>query len=939
MNLHTSRIIRALLWLALPVFAFAQAAPTTNADPKDAKKIPIEEAKPSDAAPDAVKLDQFEVTGTRLRTLGDEAAAVPVFSIPQVELERRGVSRLADVRWAIPQLGGTVGFNDNLTNGGTSRAQQVGTSFNMRGLGGNSTLVLVDGRRIPHTGQEAPGGAGGREDFSVDGIPVSAIERIDILPQGAGAIYGSEAIAGVVNIVLKKNYTGTELRVTYDNTFKTDVGQTTVTLTSGYRSGKLSAFLSASWENQNGLASRDRWWTATGDARAFGSTSNSFTFNATAGAGSFSTAFYPANAAGANLPGLSTHVVLIPTGSNGTTATNAGSAPVAMANIPLYDSAAYAMSVDPAKRQSYLFRAAYQIAPKIELYGDARWSEFENDYTGAPVSLITQLPASAPGNPFGVPVYLSKVFYDLPRPHSISTQQNMGATLGARGDLLADWRYDVSAAWTRNIVADDALTGSGFNFGLLSAALAGPNAPLLAYDSLNGKNPNGAGVLEALMPAADHKDTTDVTQYLVTADGTIWSGWAGDIRTAVGAEAGEEKVKFWREPSPATPTYVLTKPFARKHTAAFAEIGIPLLSERQKIPLVYRVEIGGAVRATDYSDVGSVTTPTYRALFQPVKWLTFRASRAEGYKPVRLYDLQAPITQFTSNISATTTTTDPLRGGQRVPAGAYLYRSGGNPALNPEESVSRNAGVVLDVPGKLLKGLSFSADYYEIDYNNRSGSTGLQVLLNYFPERVFRLPLTPADQALGYTGGALPMSNTGQLAWDASNINLSTVTTKGWDYRASYSHAFDFGEILVTAAYTRPELIVTQSTPAAAPDSRFGHQPNKFSGSVFWARGPWDAGVSVNYQSRYFIGGVTNFASSYPSYLEWNPQVSYNFGRDARFGADAPTWWGRWLAGSKLTVTVINALNEEPTLSDAANFRFAGDPRLRRYILSFAKKF
>lgn len=939
MNPETSRFARAALLFVLPVFALAQTMPQPGIEKEPTKKVPVEAVKPTDSEAEAVKLEQFEVTGTRLRTLGDEATAVPVFTLPQIELERRGVSRLADIRWAIPQLGGAVGFNDNLQNGGTSRAQQVGTSFNMRGLGGNSTLVLVDGRRIPHTGQEAPGGAGGREDFSVDGIPVSAIERIDILPQGAGAIYGSEAIAGVVNIVLKKNYTGAELRVTYDNTFKTDVGQTTVALTAGYRSGKLSTFFSASWENQNGLASRDRWWMATNDARAFGSTSTSFTFNTTAGAGSFSTAFYPANAPGTNLPGLSTHVVLIPMGSNGTTATNAGSTPVAIANIPLYDNAAYAMSIDPAKRQSYLFRASYELAPQIELYGDARWSEFENDYTGAPISLITQLPATAPGNPFGVPVYLSKVFYDLPRPRSISTQQNMGGSLGVRGHLFADWRYDVSASWTRNIVADDALTGPGFNFGLLNAALAGPNAPLLAYDSLNGKNPNAAGVLEALTPAADHKDTTDVAQYLVTADGTVWSGWAGDIRTAVGAEAGEEKVKFWREPSPATPTYVLTKPFSRKHTAAFAEVGIPLLSDRQKIPFVYRVEIGGAIRATDYSDAGAVTTPTYRVLFQPAKWLTFRASRAEGFKPVRLYDLQAPITQFTSNISATTTTTDPLRGNQRVPAGAYLYRSGGNPALNPEESVSRNAGLVFDVPGQLLKGLSFSADYYEIDYNNRSGSTGLQVLLNYFPERVFRLPLTAADQALGYTGGALPMSSSGQLAWDASNINLSTVTTKGWDYRASYSHTFDFGEILITAAYTRPELIVTQSTPAAAPDSRFGHQPDKFSGSVFWGKGPWDAGVSVNYQARYFISGVTSFNSSYPSYLEWNPQVSYNFGRDSRFGTDASTWWGRWLAGSKLTVTVINALNEEPSRADAANFRFAGDPRLRRYILTLAKKF
>ena len=921
----------ALFWLETPLHSQTAPEPPASLDK-------IERLPEKDEVEAPTKLAALEVTGSRIRTLGTEATSIPVFTIPQIELERRGVSRLADIRWAIPQLGGAVGFNDNLSNGGTSRAQQVGTSFNLRGLGGNSTLVLVDGRRIPHTGQEAPGGAGGREDFSVDGIPISAIERIDILPQGAGAIYGSEAIAGVVNIILKKNYTGAELRMTYDNAFDSDVGQTTVALTAGYRSGKLSTFLSASWENQNGMASRDRWWTATNDGRAFGSTSTSFTSSPTAGAGSLSTAFFPANSTGALLPGQTSHVVLIPTGSNGSTATNAGSAPVTMAQVPLYDSAAYSMSIDPAKRQSYLFRASYQLTPKLEIYGDTRWSEFENDFTGTPVALNRQLPVGAPGNPFAVPVYLNKVFYDLPRPRTISTQQNSGFTLGARGDLFSDWRYDVSASWSRNVVADDALTGSSFNFGLTTAALTGANPVILAYDSLNGTNPNGAGALEALMPFADHKDTTDVYQYVVTADGTIWSGWAGDIRAAIGAEAGEEKVKFWREPSPATPTYVLTKPFSREHTAVFAEVGIPLLSDRQNLPLIYRIEVGGAVRATDYTDAGSVITPTFRVLYQPAKWLTLRASRAEGFKPVRLYDLQAPVTQFTSNITAARNIRDPLRGNELV-TGSYLNRSGGNPTLNPEESVSRNAGVIFDVPGRLFKGLSFSADYYEIEYTERSGSAGLQDLLNYFPERVFRLPLTPADQALGYTGGALPQSNSGQLAWDGSNINLAGVWTKGWDFRASFSRSFGFGELLVTAAYSKPKLIVTQSTPSATPNSTFGHQPDKFSGSVFWARGPWDLGVSVNYQSRYFISGVTNPNSSYPSYIEWNPQASFDFGKDSRFGGEASTWWGRWFADSKLTVTVINAFNREPTLADAANFRFAGDPRLRRYIVSLSKKF
>jgi len=931
MTSHPHRYLFAGL-LLISGWLHAQTAPAPSAPQNpsatetDARKqIPVEATEKAD---EPVKLEAVEVTGTRIRTLGDEAAAIPVFTLPQIELERRGVTRLADIRLAIPQLGGAVGFNDNLQNSGTSRAQTVGTSFNMRGLGGNSTLVLIDGRRIPHTGQEAPGGAGGREDFSVDGIPISAIERIDILPEGAGAIYGSEAIAGVVNIVLKKNYTGAELRVTYDNTFDTDVAQTTVSLTAGYRAGKLSTFLTASFEEQNSLALRDRWWTATYDNRKFGSTSNSFLFNVTGGAGSLASGFNPANSAGANLPGLTTHVVLLPAGSNGTTAANGAYTPTNAACVPVYDAAPYTMGIDPASRQSFMLRADYQLRPRIQIYGDVRWSQFENNYTGSPITLQTTLPAGYPGNPFSSSAVLAKVFYDLPLPRIDSFQKNMGGSAGVRGDFLDTWRYDVSASWSRNIVSDDAISASSFNFSLLNAAIASATKPILAYDSSTTKNPNAPGVLEALLPAADHEDTTDVYQYLASVDGTVWSGWAGDMRAAMGVEFGEEKVKFWREASIATPTFVLTKPFSRELKAAFAEVSIPLLSHKQGIPLVHLFEVGGAIRATEYSDAGGVTTSTYRGLYQPVKWLTLRASRAEGFKPVRLYDLQAPINNFTTTYTSSRNIRDPLRGNELV-LGTFTYQSGGNPSLKSEESVSKNGGVVIDVPGRWFKGLSFSADYYEIDYRDRSGSTGLQDLMNFFPERVTRAAPTPADTAAGYAGLV--------TTWDARNVNLSWVKTKGWDYRAIYSRTFGFGDLTVTAAYTDPNVILSQTTPSSTPSSAFGHQPSKLSGSVFLGRGPWDFGVVVNSQNRYYINGLTSAA--YPEYIEYNPQVSYDFRRDARFAPEAPEWWARYLAGSKVTVTIINALNEEPSRADAANSRFTGDPRLRRYIISFAKKF
>ena len=153
----------------------------------------------------------------------------------------------------------------------------------------------------------------------------------------------------------------------------------------------------------------------------------------------------------------------------------------------------------------------------------------------------------------------------------------------------------------------------------------------------------------------------------------------------------------------------------------------------------------------------------------------------------------------------------------------------------------------------------------------------------------------------------------------------------------TYNRTFNFGDIAFSAALSDPNVTVTKATPAAAPNSAFGHQPKRSSASLFWGQGAWDAGVAVNYQARYFINGLT--AASFPSHIEWNPQASYNFARDSRFSAGAPEWWARTLSGSKLSVTIINLFNRDPERGEAASGRIVMDPRLRRYIVSFSKKF
>lgn len=846
----------------------------------------------------------MEVTGSRLRSLVGEQPAVPVLSINNEELVRRGVTRLADVRWAIPQLGVSQGFNDNLVNGGPSRAQMSSTTFDLRGLGGNSTLVLVNGRRIPHSGQAFPGGAGGREDFNVDGLPISAIERIDVLPQGAGAIYGADAIAGVVNLVLKKNYSGGEIDFTYDDTFSTDVANFTTSLTAGFTQDKLTTFFTVSRSTQNALGARDRYFTANAAPSVYSPLEGA----------TLSMERYPATAT-SPVPGFGTPVVALPAGTTGTDYTTGDLTDGS--DMPLYRTSDYSQLINESDTTSVSGRINYRVNNLFEPYAEVRWSRMSFDYVGTPLTFLNQLPVGYIGNPFDVPVYLSKTFYDI-RPQVESSQENSAIVLGTRGNLPAGWTYDLSYTWTRNQVWDNAIN-NGFNYAALTAALAetDPSRQInFAYDSATMENPNGQSLID-LLSTTLHEDTSDLYSALFSASGPIWEGWAGDVQLAVGGESQREEVEFFLSPAL---SYALQDPFTRTINAAFAEVAVPLLGEAQDLPLVHRLEVRGAIRHEDFSDIGGHASPSVSVLFQPVEWMTLRANRSEGFKAPKLYDLLSPYYDTTTNILERYGYYDPYRGNEAV-FGTYDLSTGGQPGLQPETSVSYNAGIVIDVPG--IEGLSLSADWWETEFDDRVGSASYQVLFEYFPERITRGPRLATDPAdwLGPITGI-----------DSSSINLSWVRATGMDFSMTYHRMTGWGEFLAHATYTKQDPQEQQATPGSSLSYRYF--PERLSGSLAWIKGPWEAGVSVNYQGTYTPYGPTNTTWIYPSLIEWNPRVAYQFGRDPSAG-----FFSSLLSDTKLSLTVINALNNKPGPAALASNRYVNDPRLSRYVLSLNKKF
>ncbi len=850
-----------------------------------------------------VEMEDYTVTGSRIRSLQGQATANPVFTWTAEDFERSGVASLGEFRAMIPQLGVTSGVGGTgLTGGTTSYASQSRVDFNLRGIGSDTTLVLVNGRRMARSGQ-----ATGTDAFNPDGIPLAMIDRIEVLTAGSSALYGADAVSGVVNIILKKHFVGSEVTLTYDNTFETDLAVKSVNVSTGYRSGRFSLTASASCRENNEQKLADRWFTRTENR---GTWASSTLDQAPGGAGSLT-------ARTGVLPGIGARSVAIPVGANGqnlTVASYQAAGPIA----PRFDIAPFFSAINPSERRNALVQLAYDWKPTARFFLDANWSEAVTEFADRPIRVLNLLlPAGYAGNPFGVPVQLSKVFLDLPRSHRVSTTRNSSVVFGARGDLSANWNYEAAASFASSMLSDyyrDNI-GSSFNSVLLNAAINNPDPtrrPILIYDSSTGTNPNPPGLLESLTRTDPRRDETRSSHYTAHVSGPVFTLPTGDVFVAIGTEYRADEVTF------VSNTPLLSTAPERTVTSAFAELQVPLVSAAQNLPWLEQLEFNLAGRIDDHNDFGQATTPRVSFLARPVKWITFRASRGEGFKAPSLAALYAPLSEFEQNFGPFTTLFDPLR--NEFVQGVVTTVSGGNPDLRAEQSVTWNWGVAVDVA--FIPGLSFTVDHYDIDYRDRAEDLQFtpQLLVDSYPERVTRGP------AVGGVPGPI-------IGLDLRSINTARSRTSGFDYQLSYHRRTPWGRFAFRGQMSDPQRYDYRAA-ASDPWAPLNF-PRRISGTVSLGRGPVDLAMAGTYQSEYRISPSQTYTA--PSRVEWTPTVSYDFDRATWVEAKTIR---RVFKGMKLTVSVPNVFNHQPSPEDAArSFVIVQDPRLRRYVLTLRKQF
>jgi iron complex outermembrane receptor protein len=841
-----------------------------------------------------VQLDEVVVVGSYIRGL-DRPVGAEVLTFDRDDIDKTGFATTQEVLRTLPQVFGG-GVSDDTTTAGLTRDVSTninrGNAINLRGLGSTSTLVLLNGRRI------APGGFEG-VFTDVTNIPLSAVERIEVLPDGASALYGSDAVGGVVNFKLRKDYSGAETQgrigsVTDGDSKEYQVGQI---VGKGWDSGNV--LLSLEYYNHDRLRSTDRDETNS-DLRAQGG--NNFNY----------TSCNP----GTITSGGTTYA--IPANQNGTALT-AGSFTAATSN--LCNRNADTDLLPDSSRKSGLLTVQQEIGDRVKLYADALYTERDVDFNITSVGPVTVTSANAfYVNPMGgtAPETVAYNFTKDFGPTNLDGKvTNSTFTLGGNVAVGGDWQ--IGTYVTRSKQSEDRSQLLINQSTVFNNALLDSNRATAFNPFGDGSNTNPA-TLQAIRNAAPLQTrAVDLELRLASlrADGPVFSLPAGDVKVAVGGEYREDSLDSALN-SVSSGTFAPTttvQNLDRNVTAGYMELFVPIVSEQNSFTGVQRLELTGAGRHEDYSDFGGSTVPRAGITWWPVKSFSVKGTWSKSYRAPSLVDLNDG-----GNGSQLLTVNDPTVNANR----SVLFYGTKNSQLQEETADIWTAGVQfapLSVPR-----LSVGATYFDIDFNNRIDTFpgGATAVLNN-PQAAFavnrnftadqRAAVCAANPFLG-TGNCLTSAIVAIV--DGRLNNTSQVKTNGVDLLGTYGldtgvGSFDFG---ANATYLFKYSRRPTSTSALVDLVDTAGNPPNLRGrvSLAWRRGSFGSTLFVNYTDDY----KDNISINPPnrkidSWTTLDLNLSYSFER-----LSSPA-----LKGTQVFLSAQNLLDEDaPFYNNAAGIGY-----------------
>jgi iron complex outermembrane receptor protein len=781
-----------------------------------------------------------------------------------------------------------------------------GTQFaDLRGLGFDTTLVLINGRRTIATASALSANA-----FDLNSIPLGAVERIEIVSDSTSAIYGADAIGGVVNIVLRENIPEPRLDIDYGAADGGAVERHAAFGASGSY-GRARGSIVLDYFDRSPLLGRERERWNNQDFTRFGGRDWR---SPTASPGNVS------SATGGNLPELSSSFAAMPPATPGATLTPADFLSTDgqrnLESLSRYQSVA-----DAGTRKAVAANGEYELARQLTAYAEFLYVDREILAQFEPPTLSSALVSSTnPYNPFGTDVLVDLLLTDLgPQTHTRRAEMTRSAG-GIRGRIRG-WDWEVSLQTSQ----DDATTlRTGDLDPIRVAAALTASDPDDALNPFGDSGANSPALLTSLLaPLQRSRLRTEAIQSVASVRGPLAFLPAGALELATGAEWRKERVRYAIAPPGA-----IAGSNQRSIVAAFGELRLPLLSEAAQVPAVRDLVLVLSGRFDDYSDVGQVFNPEYALIWRPTAALTVRTSLAESFRPPPLFDLYMP------HIDVALPIADPARSGEFA---LPVWHGGGNADLQPSSADSLSIGLRFEP--KKLSAVRFGANYWRVAINDTIAIPSAERLLaaeNLVPDRVLRGPPSASDIAAGRPGPV-------QLI-DITRMNFGTLRTSGIDVSASAT-------LDTWAGRFKPELSGSWVHDFTTSNLVEGFDVSRVGVASFQGTIPrWRAVASLSWTRRGF--GITSAVRYIPSYDDAAFLGGRNGRRvaaqaivDAQFSLDLGKVAGEqspW-DGFELRVGAFNVFDAEVPFSEAA--LFAGydstqaDLRQRFAYAKIAKKF
>ena len=764
----------------------------------------------------ARKLERIEVTGSRIKRV-DAESPVPVQVITRDAIERSGAMTVTELLKSLP-ANNAGAFDENAIASFSPGAGSV----SLRGLGAQATLVLINGRRVTPYGFAQ----GGQQTFvDVNAIPLDAVDRIDILLDGASALYGSDAMAGVVNVILRKEFTGFR---THGSIGQTSYGDGT-TSSAGFTIGKGSldsdkynVFASYEHASREAIKASERPNTRTADFRRFGLTDRRSSYSMPGN-------LYEAVDDGAFLGPM------------------AGCAPVDDQTSPVdgrcaYDHVRYQDIQAKTTRDHLVMGGVAELSAQTQLFADAIFTRSTIEQAGPSYNSSTYfatgtlsqdyipLSATHPQNPFGQTVGLRYRFGDVP--NSTTTKSDtQRATLGMR-TALAEWDVESAAMYSRS--KTKVIYAGYLRDAVLLNEVLDPSTGM-ARDSFVFGNPaaNDAGLMARLYPTLRDSGVTSMSSLDVHGSRQFGRLAGGPMGIAVGADFRRETFRSTPDPLTAAGEISVLGAAAadgqRNISAFFAELSAPIAKT---------LETQFAVRVDRYSDFGSATTPKVGLKWKPVSNLALRGTYSKGFRAPSLVETSGtPVTSFYSDIRDPQLCPDPVGAPNDNCNVTVAALQGANQHLKAETSKSFTVGLVFEPTDRL----SVSLDFYRIKRRNEISTMDPDYLLAHeseYPGYVQRDPATNQIERLN-----LLLTNLGSTMVRGYDIDVKNRWPLG-----------ELGTLTLAGTYNRmPRYKVRPVADAEEVDYAGTYlQPReRYTLGGTWEYGAWTTSLTWNYIGGY----------------------------------------------------------------------------------------